>query len=94
VAARPRRPTTRSCVACRTSRDKRELLRVVRTPAGEVRLDPTGRLNGRGAYVDSNPACIDGAVDRGLLARALETDLPAGLRADLLAATGGSHGQE
>jgi predicted RNA-binding protein YlxR (DUF448 family) len=85
-------------VACRSARDKRDLLRVVRTPGGEVVLDPTGRLNGRGAYVDRDPACIDLAIDRGLLDKALETRLPAGFRSELLAAAaapaGGDHGQE
>jgi hypothetical protein len=91
-------------VACRTSREKRELLRVVRVAGGEIRLDPTGRLNGRGAYVDPDPACIDQAIDRGLLARALEAPVPAELRWQLMAAAGttqtdavtagGAHGQE
>ena len=91
----------RSCVACRGAREKRDLLRVVRTPAGDVRLDPTGRLNGRGAYLDRDPACIDLALERGLLGKALETPIPADLRAEHDAAAGGntvsvggSHGQE
>lgn len=41
----------RTCVVCREKRPKRELLRVVRTPEGEVTIDPTGKLNGRGGYV-------------------------------------------
>jgi hypothetical protein len=82
---------------------KRELLRVVRTPAGEVRLDDTGRANGRGAYVCRDQACISIAIDRGALARALETRVPAELRVDLERAAGtpespttpgGPHGQE
>ena len=88
-------------MSCRNAREKRDLLRVVRTPAGDVRLDPTGRLNGRGAYVDRDPACIDLALDRGLLGKALEAPIPADLRAELVAAAtgtnvsvGGNHGQE
>ena len=41
----------RSCVSCRTVRDKSDLLRVVVTPEGEVVYDPTGKLAGRGAYL-------------------------------------------
>jgi uncharacterized protein len=86
-------------VACRSAREKRELLRVVRTPGGEVALDPTGRLNGRGAYVDRDAGCIDLAVDRGLLGKALEMTIPTGFRSELLAAAGieragGARGQE
>lgn len=48
----------RSCVSCRTIRDKNELLRVVVTPDGEVAYDPTGKLAGRGAYLCRNEECI------------------------------------
>jgi predicted RNA-binding protein YlxR (DUF448 family) len=87
TAARPRRVPTRSCVACRTARPKRELLRVVRTPDGHVTVDETGRVAGRGAYVCRDEACITTAIDRGALARALETTLPADLRVTLAAGT-------
>ena len=49
----------RTCVACRESGDKRELLRIVRTPEGEVKIDPTGKQNGRGAYVCKNKECFE-----------------------------------
>ena len=48
----------RSCVSCRTVRDKNDLLRVVVTPEGDVVYDPTGKLAGRGAYLCRNEACI------------------------------------
>ena len=48
----------RSCVSCRTVRDKNDLLRVVVTPEGDVRYDPTGKLAGRGAYLCRNEECI------------------------------------
>ena len=48
----------RSCVSCRTVRDKGDLLRVVVTPDGDVVYDPTGKLAGRGAYLCPNEACI------------------------------------
>jgi len=87
-------------VACRTVRDKRELLRIVRAPDGTVRADATGRAAGRGAYVCRDRACITNAIARGALSRALEIPVPAGLL-DELAATvttdiigGGTRGQE
>jgi predicted RNA-binding protein YlxR (DUF448 family) len=87
-------------VACRTSREKRELLRVVRTPDGTVRGDETGRVAGRGAYVCRDRDCIANAIQRGALSRALETPVPAGLLDELAAAVtndtigGGTRGQE
>ena len=48
----------RTCVGCMEESPKRELLRVIRTPEGEVRYDPTGRANGRGAYVCARASCI------------------------------------
>ena len=80
---------TRSCVVCRTSREKRDLLRVVRTPDGAVRFDPTGRANGRGAYVCRQEPCIHGAAGKGTLARALATSLPTDLTETLLTAARG-----
>jgi hypothetical protein len=70
---------TRTCVACRTPRQKRELLRVVRTPGGAIVLDPTGRAAGRGAYVCTDAACQAAAITRGALRRALAVPIPAGL---------------
>ena len=102
----PRRVPDRTCVACRTVRPKRELLRIVRTPAGDVRADESGRAAGRGAYVCRTEACLDKAITKGALSRALKTPLPADLR-DALAGSitndpmpmntiieGGARGQE
>ena len=74
-----RRPPTRSCVACRTARQKRELLRIVRTPSGTIAADQSGRLAGRGAYVCRQESCITIAIQRGALTRALEIPVPAAL---------------
>ncbi len=65
------------CVACREMRPKREMVRVVRTPAGAVILDPTGKANGRGAYVDPTPACVEEARRGKRLDAALEVAVPA-----------------
>ncbi|HET7474030.1 MAG TPA: YlxR family protein [Candidatus Limnocylindrales bacterium] len=97
----PRRAPTRSCVACRTTREKRELVRVVRTPDGRITIDETGRLAGRGAYLCRDAGCWTRAVERGAIGRALEAPVPPELREVLLAGptmmtmTGGAaRGQE
>jgi predicted RNA-binding protein YlxR (DUF448 family) len=63
------------CVACREHDAKRALVRVVRTPEGLVELDPTGRRNGRGAYLCHQPECWERAIRTGLLGRALNTTI-------------------
>ena len=65
----------RMCVSCREMRPKKELTRVVRTPEGTVVIDPTGRANGRGAYLCLKTACLDKAVKSRALERALETKI-------------------
>lgn len=64
-------PPTRTCIACRTPRAKRELVRIVRTPQGEIVSDPTGRRPGRGAYLCADEACLELGLAGGQLARAL-----------------------
>jgi predicted RNA-binding protein YlxR (DUF448 family) len=68
---RTRHVPQRSCVACRQVRPKTELLRVVRTPLGAVRVDGSGKLAGRGAYLCPTEACAARAVKQTRLARAL-----------------------
>jgi uncharacterized protein len=74
--SRPRHVPQRTCIACRQTGAKRELVRVVRTPDGSVTIDPTGKLSGRGAYLCTSPACWQSALKhRGSLARALKVDI-------------------
>ncbi len=72
---KPRRVPERMCVGCKAMRPKRELLRVVRSPEGEVALDLTGKKSGRGAYVCHSVACLDAALQGGRLARALAASI-------------------
>jgi predicted RNA-binding protein YlxR (DUF448 family) len=72
VVPKVRKIPQRRCVACGLLRPKRELVRVVRTPDGDVRIDVTGKVSGRGAYVCPDPACVDRAVRAGRLAGALD----------------------
>ena len=63
----------RTCVGCRQVMPKRNLIRVVRGPAG-VSIDPTGKAAGRGAYVHDKKTCWESAI-KGALAHALKTEL-------------------
>ncbi len=72
---RVRKPSIRTCVSCGTSTDKRELVRVVRDTEAHIHVDPSGKLNGRGAYVCASEECFADAVRRGRLARALSVAL-------------------
>ncbi len=65
----------RMCVACREMKPKKELIRVVRTPEGDVIADETGRKNGRGAYLCRSEACLNKALKTRALDRALEQPL-------------------
>jgi len=85
----PRRLPTRTCVACRTARHKRELVRVVRRPDGTLVLDPTGRAAGRGAYLCADTACWELAARRGALEHALKVTLPPHLRDTIAAGPSG-----
>jgi uncharacterized protein len=75
-------------------------MRLVRTPDGTVTVDPGGRLAGRGAYVCRTAVCLDKAIAKGALSRALRTQLSADLRTSLAGsiadhtAEGGARGQE
>src|SRR5690242_19807851 len=80
---RPKHVPQRTCVACRQVEGKRGLVRVVRTPEGAVEVDPTGKKNGRGAYLHADPACWDAALQRKALQHALKTELSDSDRAGL-----------
>jgi predicted RNA-binding protein YlxR (DUF448 family) len=66
------RAPQRTCVVCRSTTAKRTLHRIVRSPAGTVAYDPTGKAPGRGAYLCGQPACLDLAVRRRSVQRALK----------------------
>jgi predicted RNA-binding protein YlxR (DUF448 family) len=76
-----RRPPTRTCVSCRTEREKGDLVRIVRTQVGEVRLDLTGKASGRGAYLCADSACWSKALKTRAVQRALDVSSAADLTA-------------
>ncbi len=75
----------RSCVVCRQKTDKRRLTRLVRTAEGTVVVDPTGKKNGRGAYLCDQPACWEKAVNSNILNQALKTNLSEADKAEITA---------
>ena len=77
--ARRRHVPQRTCIACRTTRSKRELIRIVRTPEGEIVIDPTGKRAGRGAYLCPVQRCWQVVLNANgrQLGRALKVPIPA-----------------
>ncbi len=75
----------RMCVGCQQMKDKRELLRIVRTPEGEILADKTGKKAGRGAYVCPHEVCIKKAWKEKRLEKALEKSINSDVYETLLA---------
>lgn len=73
TAKRVKHVPQRTCVGCRQILAKRSLIRIVRTPEG-LRVDPTGKLPGRGAYLHDARACWESGL-KGALAHALKVEL-------------------
>ena len=82
---RPKHKPQRTCIACRETKDKRDLIRVVRTPAGDFIIDPTGKANGRGAYLCRQTSCWEKGLQKQHLAQALKVNLSAAELAELQA---------
>lgn len=74
----------RMCVGCQSSKAKKELLRVVRTPDGDIRIDGTGKLAGRGAYICPDSACFAKAYKEKRLERALKHEVGKEIYEDLV----------
>ena len=73
----------RKCVATGESLPKKELIRIVRTPAGNVEIDETGKKNGRGAYLKRSIEALEVAKKKKALARSLECEIPQELYEEL-----------
>ena len=77
MPARPRRIPQRQCVGCRVMKEKKALIRVVKTPENEIVLDVTGKKSGRGAYVCPEMECLKKARKSRALERAFDLTIPA-----------------
>ncbi|ACB85025.1 RNase P modulator RnpM [Natranaerobius thermophilus] len=71
--ARKKKIPVRTCLGCQEKQSKRELVRIVRTPESEIKLDPTGKANGRGTYVCPSEDCLEKALKKDKLKKALNT---------------------
>lgn len=71
----PKSIPMRQCLGCREMKEKRQLIRVVRTPEGDVRLDFKGKMNGRGAYICRSADCLKKAIKSKALERSLNAQL-------------------
>jgi predicted RNA-binding protein YlxR (DUF448 family) len=77
----------RTCIACRKTGVKRELVRLVNIPGVQVEVDPTGKKSGRGAYLCPSRTCWENALKTGRLGQALRTNISPDNKARLLSYT-------
>ncbi len=70
-----KREVLRQCAGCHERKEKKELIRVIRTPEGEVLIDFTGRKNGRGVYICNNAECLKIAYKKKSLDRSLRMNV-------------------
>ena len=75
-AYKPKKIPTRQCLGCNEHKPKKELLRVVRDPEGEISLDFTGKKSGRGAYVCHSLKCLKKARKSKRIDKALACEIP------------------
>ncbi len=73
----------RRCVGCGESKEKKELIRVVRDTEGNIHIDTTGRANGRGAYLCKDEKCLEQAIKKKGLDRTLKVSVPAEVAEEL-----------
>ena len=66
----------RQCLGCREMKPKKELVRIVRSPEGDIDLDFKGKASGRGAYICPNADCLKKAIKAKALEKAFETSIP------------------
>jgi predicted RNA-binding protein YlxR (DUF448 family) len=83
--ATPRKVPLRKCVATGEMKEKKEMVRIVRTKEGEVSVDLTGKKSGRGAYLSKDKAAVELAKKKSILARHLHADIPEAVYDELLA---------
>ena len=73
---KPKKIPQRQCVGCRTMKNKKDLIRVVKSPDGEISLDFTGKKSGRGAYVCPSLPCLQAARKAHRLERSFGCAIP------------------
>ena len=73
----------RKCVGCGEMKEKKEIIRILKTPEDEIILDTTGRANGRGAYICNSADCLAKAIKNKGLERSLKSQIPEDVSARL-----------
>jgi len=73
----------RQCLGCREMKPKKELIRTVKSPDGEISLDFVGKKSGRGAYVCPNQECLNRAIKTKALSRVFGTQIPESIMEEL-----------
>lgn len=73
---KPRKLPVRTCSGCGEQKTKKEMIRVVRSPEGEISLDLTGKKSGRGAYICPDPDCLKKARKARRLERSFACQIP------------------
>lgn len=66
---------TRTCIGCNRQKLKKDFIRIVKNAQGEIKLDKTGKLPGRGAYICNQPECLEKAIRSKKLERSFETKI-------------------
>lgn len=74
----------RKCIACQERDAKKGLIRIVKTKEGQIFLDPTGKANGRGAYICKDVECLEKAIKSKALNRAFKMEVPSDVYDNLL----------
>lgn len=82
---RVKKVPVRKCIGCGENKPKKELIRIVRNKDMEVKIDPTGKMNGRGAYICPNVSCLEQAQKSKRLSNALEVEIPNNIYEELRA---------
>lgn len=72
----PKKIPERQCLGCRQMKPKTELIRVLKTPEGNICIDKTGKLNGRGAYICDSVECLKKAIKSKGLERSFKVEIP------------------
>lgn len=67
----------RQCIGCGEMKNKKEMIRVIKTPEGEIMMDATGKKNGRGAYICPSRECLKKAIKTKGLERSFKMSIPA-----------------
>lgn len=69
----------RTCIGCNTKKDKKDLIRIVKNKNGEINVDPTGKMDGRGTYICKQEECLNKAIKNKRMSRTFEMEISDGI---------------